>query len=312
MPLTHVHKKQLFERVPTVAPKTAPVVSVIIPTHNRSQLLESAIRSVLAQTYGWLEIVVVDDGSDDETRGVVQRFEDSRIRYIRHDSPRGGAAARNSGIKAATGEYIAFLDDDDEWEPNKTESQLGVLASCDVVLCMSTSSAEQDVRDLVKKGVCNLEQLRRGMPRIGAGVSAIMGRADVFRNVLFDERLPRCQDWDLLIRLAAQYRVQYFGKRLVRYNDGQHSRISNALTKTNQQSQTEIAEKWLHFFNKHRAFFGERLYRHHVINALLYGIRDRSDKIKYLHEMAARLGYIPVATALTQRLYSNIVSTGSR
>jgi len=308
MPLAHAHKKQLLKG----APKVAPVVSVLIPTHNRAQLLGSAIRSVLAQTYRWLEIVVVDDGSDDETRDVIRRFEDSRIRYIRHDSSRGGAAARNSGIEAATGEYIAFLDDDDEWEPNKTEIQLEVLASCDVVLCMSTSSAEQDVRELEEISVCNLEQLRRGMPRIGAGVSAIMGRADVFKSVLFDERLPRCQDWDLLIRLAMQYRVQYLGKRLVRYNDGQHNRISNALAKSNEQSQTESAEKWLHFFNKHRTFFGERLYRRHVINALLYGIRDRSDKIKYLHEMAARMGYIPVVMALMQRLYSNIVSIGSR
>lgn len=308
MQLTYAHEQQAFEGTP----KVAPVVSVIIPTHNRAQLLVRAIRSVLAQTYRRLEIVVVDDASDDETSDVIRRFGDGRIRYIRHDSPKGGAAARNSGIEAATGEYIAFLDDDDEWEPSKTESQLEVLASCDVVLCMSTSSVEQDVRELTEIGVCNLEQLRRGMPRIGGGVSAIMGRADVFKSVMFDEHLPRCQDWDLLIRLATHYRIQYFAKRLVRYNDGQHIRISNALAKSNGQKQTEVAEKWLHFFDKHRAFFGERLYRRHVINALLYGIRGRSDKIKYLRDMASRLGYMPVATALMQRLYSNIVSTGSR
>ena len=100
---------------PRIAP--APLVSVVIPTRNRSQLLQRAIESVLRQTYDYLEILVIDDASDDDTERVIAAFGDTRIRYMRHTGGGGAAAARNVGIRAATGSVIGFLDDDDEWEP---------------------------------------------------------------------------------------------------------------------------------------------------------------------------------------------------
>ena len=108
-----------------------PLISVIIPTYNRGALLGRAIRSVLAQSYRNIEIIVVDDASDDYSGAVVKEFSDNRLSYIRHDSNMGGAKARNTGIKAAKGEYIAFQDSDDEWvkdklekHPNKLKKQL--------------------------------------------------------------------------------------------------------------------------------------------------------------------------------------------
>lgn len=100
-----------------------PTVSVVIPTYNRAHLVGRAIQSVLNQTYQDFEIIVVDDGSTDNTEEVVKSFNDPRIRYIRHDQNRGGSAARNTGIKMARGEYIAFQDSDDEWLPEKLESR---------------------------------------------------------------------------------------------------------------------------------------------------------------------------------------------
>src|SRR3990167_9420175 len=98
-----------------------PVVSVVMPTFNLARLLERALRSALDQTYDNLEIIVVDDASSDDTPDVVKTVQDERVRYIRHETNRGGSAARNTGIRIATGEFIAFLDDDDEWESIKTE-----------------------------------------------------------------------------------------------------------------------------------------------------------------------------------------------
>jgi glycosyltransferase involved in cell wall biosynthesis len=91
-------------------------VSVIIPTHNRAKLLERAIKSVLEQTYANFEIIVVSDGSTDETDLIMQKYknQDARIKYISYYPAKGANHARNIGIKAAEGEYIAFLDDDDE------------------------------------------------------------------------------------------------------------------------------------------------------------------------------------------------------
>ena len=102
----------------------SPVVSVIIPTYNRAHLIGRAIRSVLDQTYQDWELIVVDDASTDDIPGIVKGFTDGRVKYIRHDENKGAAAARNTGIQAARGAYIAFLDSDDEWLPEKLERQV--------------------------------------------------------------------------------------------------------------------------------------------------------------------------------------------
>src|SRR5690348_13147078 len=104
-------------------------VSVIIPTHNRSDFLRNAITSVLNQTYQDFEIIVVDDGSTDNTSEVVANFSDERITFIRHDTNKGGSAARNTGILASKCDYIAFLDDDDEWLPDKLRKQMEILVA---------------------------------------------------------------------------------------------------------------------------------------------------------------------------------------
>src|SRR5581483_7703419 len=104
-----------------------PKVSVVVSTHNRAELLHAAIASVLSQSFQDFEILVVDDHSQDHTAQVVQRFRDGRIKYLRHETRRGGAAARNTGIQNSSGEYIAFLDDDDEWLPEKLETQVALF-----------------------------------------------------------------------------------------------------------------------------------------------------------------------------------------
>ena len=110
-------------------PEKNPTVSIIIPTYNRAHLIGRAIQSVLNQTYQNFEIIVVDDGSTDNTEEMIKEFQkhDKRIKYIRHEKNRGGAAARNTGIKVARGEYIAFQDSDDEWLPEKLEKQMDVF-----------------------------------------------------------------------------------------------------------------------------------------------------------------------------------------
>src|SRR5688572_16958601 len=102
-------------------------VSVIIPTHNRAQSVVTAIASVVRQTFQDLEIIVVDDASNDDTAEVLAQFRDKRIKVIRHQTNRGGAAARNTGIRHSTFDYIAFLDDDDEWLPEKLAKQMAAL-----------------------------------------------------------------------------------------------------------------------------------------------------------------------------------------
>jgi glycosyltransferase involved in cell wall biosynthesis len=110
------------------------LVSIIIPTYDRPNTLKRAINSALDQTHSDLEVIVVDDNNPDtvareKTKSSISDFADKRLIYIKHQENRNGAAARNTGIQNASGSYIAFLDDDDEFEPNKIEEQLRYLKS---------------------------------------------------------------------------------------------------------------------------------------------------------------------------------------
>jgi len=118
----------MVQCLPELSSRTPPRVSVIISCYNQAHYLPSAVYSVLAQTFADWEAIIVDDGSTDDTGNVAAQFTDARIHYI-HQENRGLSAARNSGIRAARGEYLAFLDADDEWEPHFLEVCLTTLAN---------------------------------------------------------------------------------------------------------------------------------------------------------------------------------------
>jgi len=274
------------------------LVSVIIPTRNRAALLLRAIESVQRQTYRNLEIIVVDDASTDETRTVVERLTDPRICYLRHAVSRGGSAARNAGIKAATGEYIAFLDDDDEWEPQKTEVQLGAFEGYGAVVCTSNQRVA-NLKKYAAKEVVELEDLRRGKFTAG-GTGILMAKASVLRETMFDESLPRYQDWDLFIRIAMNHEIRYLNEPLVRYNSGAHHRITNSGRRL---SLAQIEQR-VCMLQKHREFLGPRWFRRHMCRALLAGLKDRRNKIQVLMHAVRRYGLLSVAHAVGRRVWA--------
>ena len=198
-----------------------PKVSVIIPTCNRPDLLPRAIKSVLSQIYQDFEIIVVDDGDKRSAENVVRQFKDNRIKYIKHVERKGGAAARNTGIKAAQGEFIAFLDDDDEWLPKKLEIQMGQFENTpnDVGFCFSAvrnvyDKKEEDSR--VKDGIDDCRELALRRLKGFLTVTLIIKRY-VFDEVgMFDERLPSHQEPDLMIRVSKKFRGLGINKPLVR------------------------------------------------------------------------------------------------
>jgi len=105
-----------------------PLVSIIIPTRNRAELLRRAIGSVLEQTWkGCLEIIVISDGSEDQTEEIIKSIKCDYLRLLKHETARGASAARNTGLRSCKGKYIAFLDDDDEWTANKLDIQMPVI-----------------------------------------------------------------------------------------------------------------------------------------------------------------------------------------
>jgi glycosyltransferase involved in cell wall biosynthesis len=197
-------------------------VNIILPTYNRAQLIARAIKSLLNQTYQDFEIIVVDDGSTDNTEEVVKKIDDKRIRYIRHKENKGAATARNTGIKAAKAQYIAFQDSDDEWLLEKIEKQIiafkNVSPKVGVVYTgfwkiqdnkkiymhsFNIKSKEGDIHESLLKG--NF-----------IATPATLIKKECFERIgMFDEKLPTLEDWELWIRISKYYHFKYIDEPLL-------------------------------------------------------------------------------------------------
>ena len=199
-----------------------PTVSVVIPTYNREHLIGKSIQSVLDQTYKDFEIIVVDDGSSDNTKEVIKSFADARIRYVRHQQNKGGNAARNTGIELSRGEYIAFQDSDDEWLPEKLEKQMKVfgsaLADVGVVYTRYWKIENDEKIDTQfswvkqKEGNIHKELLKGNF----VTTSSMVVRKECFEKAgVFDERLPRAQEWELVIRFSKYYNFECIDEPLL-------------------------------------------------------------------------------------------------
>ena len=201
-----------------------PLISVVIPTHNRSNLLVRAINSVLDQTYKNVEIVVVSDGSTDETKSVVEELmeKDDRIRFIEYHPARGGNVARNMGVEAASGEYVAFLDDDDEWLSLKLQKQMELIKLQPDVGLVYTGVNIIYVKEKVsysfigsKIGDLKNEILLDNC--IGTTSSVLLEKKLFDQVGMFDEKLPALQDFDLWIRICQQTSIGCVQEGLVNY-----------------------------------------------------------------------------------------------
>ncbi|HKN18177.1 MAG TPA: glycosyltransferase, partial [Dissulfurispiraceae bacterium] len=188
-----------------------PLVTVIMPTLNRPGMLCRALESILSQTYRNLEAIVVNDGGED-VNDVIAPFHDNRVVYLCHDRNRGRSAARNTGLKAAHGTYIAYLDDDDIYYPDHLETLVGFLEKSGAKVAYSDSyRASQTLitgrhvtvgKDLPYSFDFDRRQLliSNYIP-----INTVMHRKDLLDEAgLFDERLESHEDWDLLIRLSLQ------------------------------------------------------------------------------------------------------------
>ena len=199
----------------------SPAISVIIPTHHRPALLARAIASVVAQTHRHLEVLVVDDGPSESAADAVRAAADGRLRYLSHDVTRGAAAARNTGLRSATGEFVAFLDDDDTWLPLKLVRQLEPFvtgtADLGVVYCASLKYSDITNRVISESPARPLRQGHVDFLRstlFGTSVPLIHRRC-LDEVGPFDESLPGAQDRDMWIRLARRFAFDFVPDVLV-------------------------------------------------------------------------------------------------
>ncbi|MGI9533465.1 MAG: glycosyltransferase family 2 protein [Thermodesulfobacteriota bacterium] len=195
------------------------LVSVILPTFNRSNFITFSINSLLSQTYKNIEIIVVDDGSTDETEHIIKLFNDSRIRYIKLDDNHGANFARNIGLRNALGEFVTFLDSDDEFMVLKIEKELNVLLTNKSIGLVYSGLCQYHVDDAKKENLRTTIPKFRGdiyneiLYRNVIGTPSPLIRKECFEKVgFFDETMKSCQDWEMWIRISKHYKVEYLNE----------------------------------------------------------------------------------------------------
>lgn len=245
------------------------LVSVVIPTFKRPDKLSRAIDSVLAQTYPNVEVIVVDDNDPDTegrkmTEHIMCSYENNpKVKYVKHEHNKNGSAARNTGARNSDSEYIAFLDDDDVFYPEKMESQIGVLSSRDASwgCCYSKFEVVKpngiSLRSKEKReGNLRLEALMREF-HIASG-SNILIRREAFEKIQgFDESFIRNQDIEFLTRILEQYKIAYssvLGLRVYLHNNhGQYDseEVTRQYLKRFDEPIKNLSDKERRIFYKH-------------------------------------------------------------
>jgi glycosyltransferase involved in cell wall biosynthesis len=239
-----------------------PLVSVIIPTHNRAAMLNRAVNSVLTQTMKDFELIVVSDGSTDNTQEVLEKIKDQRVYFLKHESEKGSAAARNTGIYTSRGKYVAFLDDDDEWLPTKLERQVLVIqnAQREVGLVYHWMEYIHDgcvleTRKPTLHGYIFPEMLDK---QAITNSSTLLLKREVLDIVYgFDETLWRGNDSDFIRRVTKHFHVDYVPEVLCKVYVGHNDRIS---INNKQGTRNELVglKNWLEKFESDFAKYPEK------------------------------------------------------
>ena len=205
-------------------------VSIIIPVYNRAQKLKKAVESVLAQTYELFELIVIDDGSDDDPAKNLSGIDDKRLRIFRQPN-KGVSAARNRGIKESTNEWLAFLDSDDTWLETKLEEQVAFHKENPRLLISQTDEVwiKNGVR--INPNKLNVKQagdiFQSSLSRCMISPSAVILHRSLFDEVgLFDESLVVCEDYDLWLRITCRHSVGLIKDKLVIKTGGHPDQLS--------------------------------------------------------------------------------------
>ena len=233
------------------------LVSAVITTHNRSVLLTRAIESVLSQTYKSIECIVVDDASSDDTAIVCKKY-DLNYLFIPKSESKGGNYARNLGIKAANGEYVAFLDDDDYWLPQKIEKQVALIEQkdCELVHCGKrleiVSSTGTKYETFIPNANLNGDMSKKILMGVCCTTSNMLAKRDALLDIgMFDEQLKFWQEYELTIRLAQRKPIYFVAEELSVYRVD----VTDSHRLTNKYTPWKKAVKYI--YEKHNILYSK-------------------------------------------------------
>ena len=255
--------------------RNAGKISVVMPTYNRAHFLGKAIDSVLSQTYGNFEVIIIDDNSKDNTADLLKKYKDTRIKYVKNTENRGCGVARNQGMELARGDYITFLDSDDEIFSTKFEKQLenfhalpNKIGLIYCGFCYASGKTGEIVKSISPKldgNVYNNLLARNLFP-----IHAPIIRRECFQKCgMLDVTLPACEDWDIWIRISRYYKFAFVPDILAKYNI--HGKQKSTEVESVIRARERIVEKY-------RSDLDERprlLARHLKEIASLYCLNDK-------------------------------------
>lgn len=281
-------------------------VSVIITTFNRPEFLHQALKSVLAQTHLVDEIIVIDDCSPSSVTPVLEQFSEQNIIYERLHINCGANRARNRGVELASGDWVAFLDDDDAWLPEKLATQFHVMSTTlnddDWLGALCSYRFMETAKDRLwgHTGKVELEQLKEGNPYCGA--SGLLVKRDLIADVKFDEALPCGQDWDVYIRLSKVCSLLYVETPLLLYRRGSHDSVT---VKAKDLKIGNLTHRLAAIY-KHRAWLGDAAFKKRVAMQTLAYVWHKQQPLKWVKESIRLAGCVATVKALFYKFSSRI------
>lgn len=242
------------------------LVSAVITTYKRAAgMVMRAVRSVLQQTYGDIEVIVVDDSpsgwhDSKSVEEAITQLGDCRVRYYKNPENMGACAARNTGVSMSNGDYVAFLDDDDEWKPTKIEKQMRLADRYDLVYCMATTIYADGTKEKFSNVYANGNLYERLLYRniVGSTSLALVSKK-AFEDVGgFDPEMQSSQDYDLWLRISKKYMIGCVNESLVIYHAHDGDRITSNPDKKI-QGFTRIIDKNLEYYKKNKRALSKQL-----------------------------------------------------
>lgn len=286
-----------------------PLASVIIPTYNRSEILPRAIESVLNQTFTDFELIVVDDGSTDNTESVVRSYNDNRIRFVKQQNC-GANSARNNGIRHATGKYISFLDSDDKFAEKYLTTVIGILCSNNnqpdgVLTPYQTDYRTTAVNNRMENKLVEYSEIINR--NVVIGFSGLTVRSSIFKEIQLDENLPSFQDYDFVIRLYdAGFTLRSIKEPLViKYKD-ESDRISSDPTRRIEGAERIFEKHYSKLTNKAKAQLHYLIALAHTKNNDLSQARLNFKKT-IQHEPTRWLAYIHYVSTIHPQLSTSFM-----
>ena len=250
------------------------LVSVIVPTYNRPELLMRCIQSILFQTYPYFEIIIVDDASLGDYSEVTKECANRGLTYIRLDHHKGPARARNCGIQLAQGQLIAFNDDDDVWDREKLKKQVELIEQAADNAGLVFSKYKKIFRDGSQIEISPAQQLtdnwHKSLLRYNfIGTPTVLMKRECFAKAgTFNEDLPCLEDWDLWIRVSNIYSLLYLPENLVSAYESQDSR--NANEKDNAIAHERIMNNYLDEISKDKKLLSAYYWRIGIANEAIH------------------------------------------